>query len=147
MKLTGADVEVQDAEELKAALSDTLGVKVVVTKRRRLFFNPDLRPRVCSAVATPTSINSIRALAAAAWSRRLIPGLSQEDLAARAHASRQWISAFESGKPGAGAHAKNYSLLLSCDQVRLAPLYDVASALPYGTHEHRLRLAASAPTS
>ena len=30
-------VEVQNVEELKAALSDTLGVKVVVTKERRLF--------------------------------------------------------------------------------------------------------------
>ncbi len=39
------------------------------------------------------------------------------------------------------AHAKNYSLLLAQDQVRLAPLYDVASALPYGTHERKLRLA------
>lgn len=33
---------------------------------------------------------------------------------------------------GTDAHAKNYSLLLAGDQVRLAPLYDVASALPYG---------------
>lgn len=33
---------------------------------------------------------------------------------------------------GTDAHAKNYSLLLSGDgRVRLAPLYDVASALPY----------------
>lgn len=32
---------------------------------------------------------------------------------------------------GTDAHAKNYSLLLAGDQVRLAPLYDVASALPY----------------
>ena len=32
---------------------------------------------------------------------------------------------------GPDAHAKNYSLLLSGDQVRLAPLYDVASALAY----------------
>lgn len=32
---------------------------------------------------------------------------------------------------GSDAHAKNYSLLLSGPQVRLAPLYDVASALPY----------------
>jgi serine/threonine-protein kinase HipA len=32
---------------------------------------------------------------------------------------------------GTDAHAKNYSLLLSGPQVRLAPLYDVASALPY----------------
>jgi serine/threonine-protein kinase HipA len=42
---------------------------------------------------------------------------------------------------GTDAHAKNYSLLLSGSQVRLAPLYDVASALPYGTHERKLRLA------
>jgi serine/threonine-protein kinase HipA len=33
---------------------------------------------------------------------------------------------------GPDAHAKNYSLLLSAEQVRLAPLYDVASALPHG---------------
>lgn len=39
-------------------------------------------------------------------------------------------------------HAKNYSLLLAGNQVRLAPLYDVASALPYPTHDvQRLKLA------
>jgi serine/threonine-protein kinase HipA len=32
---------------------------------------------------------------------------------------------------GTDAHAKNYSVLLSGAQVRLAPIYDVASALPY----------------
>jgi serine/threonine-protein kinase HipA len=32
---------------------------------------------------------------------------------------------------GADAHAKNYSLLLSGPEVRLAPLYDIASILPY----------------
>jgi serine/threonine-protein kinase HipA len=42
---------------------------------------------------------------------------------------------------GTDAHAKNYSLLLARDQVRLAPLYDVASALPYEPDEHGLRLA------
>ncbi len=42
---------------------------------------------------------------------------------------------------GTDAHAKNHSLLLAGDQIRLAPLYDVASALPYGTHEKKLRLA------
>jgi serine/threonine-protein kinase HipA len=42
---------------------------------------------------------------------------------------------------GADAHAKNYSLLLAGGQVRLAPLYDIASALPYGTHERKLRFA------
>jgi serine/threonine-protein kinase HipA len=42
---------------------------------------------------------------------------------------------------GTDAHAKNYSLLLAEDQVRLAPLYDVASALPYDMHERKLRFA------
>ena len=42
---------------------------------------------------------------------------------------------------GTDAHAKNYSLLLAGDQIRLAPFYDIASALPYGTHESELRLA------
>ena len=32
---------------------------------------------------------------------------------------------------GTDAHAKNYSLLLSGREVRLAPLYDIASILPY----------------
>jgi serine/threonine-protein kinase HipA len=42
---------------------------------------------------------------------------------------------------GTDAHAKNYSLLLSGGAVRLAPLYDVASALPYGAHDKKLRFA------
>ena len=42
---------------------------------------------------------------------------------------------------GTDAHAKNYSLLLAADQIRLAPLCDVASALPYSTHEQKLRFA------
>lgn len=42
---------------------------------------------------------------------------------------------------GTDAHAKNYSLLLASGQVRLAPLYDIASSLPYGTHERKLRFA------
>ncbi len=43
---------------------------------------------------------------------------------------------------GTDAHAKNYSLLLSGSAVRLAPLYDVASALPYPRLDvHRAKLA------
>ncbi|MEV4642463.1 type II toxin-antitoxin system HipA family toxin [Actinoplanes sp. NPDC049548] len=43
---------------------------------------------------------------------------------------------------GTDAHAKNYSLLLAGRQVRLAPLYDVASALPYDDmYLPRLRMA------
>jgi serine/threonine-protein kinase HipA len=43
---------------------------------------------------------------------------------------------------GTDDHAKNYSLLLAGSQVALAPLYDVASALPYpDMAEQRLRFA------
>jgi serine/threonine-protein kinase HipA len=42
---------------------------------------------------------------------------------------------------GTDAHAKNYSLLLAGAQARLAPLYDVASGLPYASHERHLRMA------
>ncbi|TCO48235.1 serine/threonine-protein kinase HipA [Kribbella antiqua] len=43
---------------------------------------------------------------------------------------------------GTDAHAKNYSLLLQGQQVRLAPFYDVASALPYDSYpEQKMRLA------
>ena len=38
-------------------------------------------------------------------------------------------------------HAKNYSLLLSGHHVRLAPLYDIASALPHLDHPRTARLA------
>ncbi len=42
---------------------------------------------------------------------------------------------------GTDAHAKNYSLLLSGGDVRLAPLYDIVSALPYDKHERELKFA------
>ena len=43
---------------------------------------------------------------------------------------------------GTDAHAKNYSLLLSGPQARLAPLYDIASALPYPNADiRRMRMA------
>ena len=43
---------------------------------------------------------------------------------------------------GTDAHAKNFSLLLGGPSVRLAPLYDVASILPYdGFDLHKIRLA------
>jgi len=69
--------------------------------------------------------------------RRVMPA-SRADAAVREFADAliwNWVIA------GTDAHAKNYSLLLSGSQSRLAPLYDVASALPYRTHEQRLRLA------
>lgn len=42
---------------------------------------------------------------------------------------------------GTDAHAKNYSLVLHRNQVRLAPFYDVASALPYDIAIQKQRLA------
>lgn len=43
---------------------------------------------------------------------------------------------------GTDAHAKNYSVLLNGRNVRLAPLYDVASILPYDQFNiHKLKLA------
>ncbi len=43
---------------------------------------------------------------------------------------------------GTDAHAKNYSLLLSGHEIRLAPLYDMASFLPYDTSKgHKVKLA------
>ncbi len=43
---------------------------------------------------------------------------------------------------GTDAHAKNYSLLLAGNQIRLAPLYDVASILPYDDSDgHKVKLA------
>lgn len=42
---------------------------------------------------------------------------------------------------GTDAHAKNYSFLLAGGRVRLAPLYDVASALPYDMYVPKLKMA------
>jgi len=43
---------------------------------------------------------------------------------------------------GTDAHAKNYSLLLGQrGEVRLAPLYDLSSFLPYGTDNRKIKLA------
>nr|MDT0658095.1 type II toxin-antitoxin system HipA family toxin [Micromonospora sp. DSM 115978] len=77
---------------------------------------------------------------------RIIDLLRREVYPARtaeAHVARfvdalafNWIIA------GTDAHAKNYSLLLAGRQVRLAPLYDVASVLPYeDMYLPRLRMA------
>ncbi len=43
---------------------------------------------------------------------------------------------------GTDAHAKNYSILLAGREARLAPLYDVATILPYREyHEKKMRMA------
>lgn len=48
-----------------------------------------------------TQIDSLRDLATAVHARRTDLGLSQQELAARTGVSRQWISAFERGRPRA----------------------------------------------
>jgi y4mF family transcriptional regulator len=48
-----------------------------------------------------TRIRSLHDLAAAIRGRRQELGLSQAQLAERAHVSRAWVNAFESGKPAA----------------------------------------------
>ncbi len=62
---------------------------------------------------------------------------SEEDVGAFVDAlAFNWIVA------GTDGHAKNYALLLAGQRVRLAPLYDIASALPYPELDpHRLKLA------
>ena len=42
---------------------------------------------------------------------------------------------------GTDTHAKNYSMLLQGRKICLAPLYDVASGLPYAVHKKKLRFA------
>lgn len=53
--------------------------------------------RLSSYVAAITSILDLSSLVRG---RRRALGLSQAELAARANVSRQWVSAFESGRPG-----------------------------------------------
>lgn len=49
----------------------------------------------------PAPINSIRDAAALARGRRRELGFSQAELAKRTGVSRQWVTGFEAGKPGA----------------------------------------------
>ena len=48
-----------------------------------------------------STVNTLRALAAAVRGRRLELGLSQAEVAHRAAVSRQWLNEFERGKPTA----------------------------------------------
>ena len=69
----------------------------------------------------------------AARLRLLIPGRVATDSIERFADALiwNWIIA------GPDAHAKNYSLLLAGQDVRLAPLYDIASALPYKNFDQK----------
>ena len=68
--------------------------------------------------------------------RVMTPGAAEEAVGQFADALIwNWLIA------GTDAHAKNYSVLMAGNQVRLAPLYDVASGLPYAVHEKKMRFA------
>lgn len=69
--------------------------------------------------------------------RRALPSRVADDAVARFFDALVWNWLIA----GTDAHAKNYSLLLAGDQVRLAPLYDISSALPSGVHERKLKMA------
>ena len=76
--------------------------------------------------------------AIADWMRLVMPGQVATDSIERFADALiwNWIIA------GPDAHAKNYSLLLAGQNVRLAPLYDIASSLPYKSMEQKkIRLA------
>lgn len=71
-------------------------------------------------------INSILDLSSLVRGRRQALGLSQTELAARANVSRQWVSAFESGRPGSELRLilrllEALELRLSVDPVEEAP--------------------------
>lgn len=72
----------------------------------------------------------------AALFRRVMPSSIATDASSRFADALVWNWIIG----GTDAHAKNYALLLAGPDVRLAPLYDVASSLLYG-HERKLRLA------
>lgn len=102
--------------------------------------DPDLRVRLhqedlCQALGVPparkyaVTVRNIARLLDAA-----VPGTSREPVAwafARGLLAN-WLLA------GTDAHAKNYSLLHTAAQTRLAPLYDVISWLPYRERAPRL---------
>ena len=75
-------------------------------------------------------INSILDLSSLVRGRRQALGLSQAELAARANVSRQWVSAFESGRPG--AELRLILRLLEALELRLSvdPLDDSRGARP-----------------
>lgn len=69
--------------------------------------------------------------------RRVVSPLNADNAVARLFDALVWNWLIG----GTDAHAKNYSLLLAGGEVRLAPTYDVASALPHGMHERKLKFA------
>ena len=75
-------------------------------------------------------INSILDLSSLVRGRRQALGLSQAELATRADVSRQWVSAFELGRPG--SELRLILRLLEALELRLSvdPLDEVEGARP-----------------
>jgi len=75
-------------------------------------------------------ITSILDLSSLVRGRRKALGLSQAELASRANVSRQWVSAFESGRPG--SELRLILRLLEALELRLSvdPLEDTPSDRP-----------------
>lgn len=87
--------------------------------------------RMSPYAAIVMDVGSLRDLAAIARGRRHELGLSQAELATRARVSRQWVSAFESGK--ATAEVGLVIRLLDALDLRLAVAEAAAVAAPRDT--------------
>ena len=79
------------------------------------------------------------------YSRRLSASDENQHSSARDEDVARFVDAvlFNFLIAGPDAHAKNYSLLIAgAGQVRLAPLYDIASILPYDDYDlHKVKLS------
>jgi len=119
------------------------GVRVLVVKRYDRILQPDHTLRrvhqedLCQALSVHPALKyesdggpSVAAMA------KLVREVADDESAQRLFdgLAFNWLLA------APDAHAKNYSLLLSGAQVRLSPLYDVASGLPH-CNVRRLKLA------
>lgn len=97
---------------------------------------------LCQALAVPPSKKYQRAdggpgIAAFGGLIQSMPVLADRTAAARAFFS---AFVFNAVVAGTDAHAKNYSLMLDGERVRLAPLYDLASYAAYASPGESIQL-------